>query len=149
MKQALRSAVALAKPFEGLSLVPYLCPAGVPTQGYGTVYKPDGSKVSLSDPAISEATAELWLVQTLEAICISVAKASPSIVTNQQAWGAITDFVYNLGIGRYRSSTLKRRIDEQDYHAAGDELLRWVRAGGRVLPGLVKRRQAERELMLG
>lgn len=148
MKEALRSAVALAKEFEGLKLSPYLCPAGVPTIGYGTVWKPDGTKVTLNDPAITKATAELWLITTLEGICISAAKASPVLTTNENAWGAITDFIYNLGLSRYKASTLKKRIDEQDYTAAGNELLRWVRAGGKVLPGLVKRRQAERKLML-
>jgi lysozyme len=148
MKQALSSAVELAKHFEGLRLSPYLCPAGVPTQGYGTVWKPDGTKVNLHDPAITEATAEPWLITTLEDICINLAKVSPVLVMNENAWGAIADFVYNLGISRYKSSTLKKRIDKEDFQGAGVELLRWNRAGGRVLAGLVRRRQAERELML-
>lgn len=148
MKEAVNSAVALAKHFEGLRLSPYLCPAGVPTQGYGTVWKPDGTKVKLDDPAITEATAELWLTTTLEDICINLAKVSPVLIMNEKAWGAIADFVYNLGISRYKSSTLKKRIDEEDFQGAGDELLRWTRAGGKVLTGLVRRRKAERELML-
>lgn len=148
MKEALRTAVGLAKAFEGLRLKPYLCPAGVPTIGYGTVYKPDGTKVTMSDPAITEATAELWLINSMQGICSSVVKASPILLTHEPAWGAIADFVYNLGLSRYRSSTLKKRIDEGDFEAAGEELLRWVRGGGVVLPGLVKRRVAEKELML-
>lgn len=148
MKEALRTAVGLAKVFEGLKLEPYLCPAGVPTIGYGTVYKPDGTKVSLNDPAISEVTAELWLISSMQGICSSVVKASPILMTHEPAWGAISDFVYNLGLSRYRSSTLKKRIDEGNFEEAGEELLKWVRGGGKVLPGLTKRRQVEKKLLL-
>lgn len=61
---------------------------------------------------------------------------------------AITDFTFNLGAGRLQTSTLRRRINERNWEEAGDELLRWTRGGGRVLPGLVRRREAERALLL-
>lgn len=148
MRAALRIAVQLCKRFEGLRLSPYLCPAGVPTTGYGTVYKPDGTKVSMDDPAITADVAELWLIRTLEQECIpAVLRLSPRLVDNEQALGALGDFVYNLGSSRYKTSTLRRRINEGDWDEARNELARWVRSGGIILPGLVKRRAAESEYM--
>ena len=76
-----------------------------------------------------------------------VLKASPVLIAHEKALAAITDFAYNLGVGRYRASTLKRRIDAQDWAGACVELAKWNKGGGRVLPGLVKRRQAEIDLL--
>jgi lysozyme len=59
----------------------------------------------------------------------------------------MTDFAYNLGVARYRGSTLRRKIDEQDWDGAKEQLALWVRGGGRVLPGLVRRRAAESALL--
>ena len=61
---------------------------------------------------------------------------------------AIVDFTFNLGAGRLQTSTLRRRINQRDWFAAGQELRRWVYGGGRVLPGLVTRRDAEITLFL-
>jgi lysozyme len=76
-----------------------------------------------------------------------VLKASPVLITNEKALAAITDFAYNLGVARYRASTLKRRVDAKDWSGACDELAKWNKGGGKVLPGLVKRRQAEIDLI--
>lgn len=142
--EAINIAAKLCRAFEGLRLEPYLCPAGYPTIGYGTVNKPDGTKVTMDDPPITQAIAEEWLLGELTRTYMAgVLRASPILASNPRALGAITDFAYNLGVSRYRSSTLRRRIDEQDWEGAQTELLRWNRAGGRILPGLVKRRQAE------
>ena len=56
---------------------------------------------------------------------------------------AIVDFAYNLGVGRLQTSTLRRKINAQDWQGAKEQLMLWVRGGGRVLPGLVARRKAE------
>ena len=61
---------------------------------------------------------------------------------------AIIDFTFNLGAGRLQTSTLRRRINQRDWIAAGQELRRWVYGGGKVLPGLVARREAEVELLM-
>jgi len=148
MKAGLRIALALCKRFEGLRLKPYLCPAGVPTIGYGTVWKPDGTKVTMQDPAITEAQAELWVISALSGnYILSALKISPALINNEPALGAITDFIYNFGSSRYRSSTLRKRVDEQDWDEARIEIMRWVRGGGKILPGLVKRRMAESEYL--
>lgn len=148
MKAALRTAVALCKKFEGLYLKPYICPAGVPTIGYGTVWKPDGTKVTLDDTPIAPEVAELWLIKQLERECLPTAiKHTPSLIANEEALGAIADFIYNLGASRYKTSTLRRRLNEQNWEEAQHEIRRWVRANGRILKGLQLRREAEAELL--
>ena len=153
--KALEPAAALCRRFEGLHRVgrdglvyPYLCPAGYWTIGYGTVNKPDGTRVRADEPPISRETAEAWLLSELRATYLAgVLRASPSLIAYPDALGAIADFAYNLGVPRYRASTLRRRIDAGDWDAARVELARWTRAGGRVLPGLVRRRAAEARLL--
>lgn len=146
--QALDTAAGLCRHFEGLRLRPYLCPAGYPTQGYGTVNKPDGTQVALTDPPITQETAEAWLLHELQHTYMTgVLKASPKLITDPAALGALTDFAYNLGVPRYRASTLRKRVDAGDWAGAKAELLKWTRAGGQVLPGLVRRRQAEARLL--
>jgi lysozyme len=148
VSEAVDIAAALCRPFEGLSLKPYICPAGYPTIGYGTVYKPDGTKVTMEDAPISKETAEEWLLHELRHNYLAgVLKASPALITNPRALGAMADFAYNLGVARYRGSTLRRKVDAQDWSAAKEELMKWVRGGGKVLPGLVKRRKAESALI--
>lgn len=142
--EAFEIAAGLCRPFEGLVLHPYLCPAGYWTQGYGTVWKPDGTQVKQTDPPITKETAEAWLMHELAHTYLpGVLKASPGLITNPRALGALTDFAYNLGVGRYRSSTLRRRVNAGDWAGAKEQLMLWVRGGGKVLPGLVRRRQAE------
>lgn len=146
--EAVEVAATLCRPFEGLRLKPYICPAGYPTIGYGTVWKPDGTKVTMEHPPITKETAEAWLLHELRHNYLAgVVKASPGLLASPMALGAMTDFVYNLGVARYRSSTLRRRVDAQDWEAAKEELMKWVRGGGKVLPGLVRRRQAEAALL--
>lgn len=148
MREALEVAAALCRKFEGLRLRPYLCPAGYPTIGYGTVNKPDGTQVSMDDPPISKETAEDWLMQELAVTYLpGVLRASPGLLGHPQALGALTDFAYNLGVPRYRSSTLRKRIDAQDWAGAKQELARWVHGGGKKLPGLIRRRAAEATLL--
>ena len=148
ISEAVEIAAALCRPFEGLRLKPYICPAGYPTIGYGTIYKPDGIKVTMEDAPITKETAEEWLLHELRHNYLAgVLKASPTLITNPRALGAMADFAYNLGVARYRSSALRRKIDVQDWDAAKEELMKWVRGGGKVLPGLVKRRTAECALL--
>lgn len=144
MSEALDIAAALCRHFEGFSNKPYLCPAGYWTIGYGTVWKPDGKQVTKNDPPISEATASEWLMHELQHNYMAgVLRASPHLVEHPAVLGALADFAYNLGVPRYRSSTLRKRVDARDWERAVVEIKRWNRAGGRVLRGLVRRREAE------
>lgn len=102
----------------------------------------------MNDPPISRETAAAWLISELQAnYMIGVLKASPHLIGHPRALGALSDFAYNLGVPRYRASTLRKRVNEGDWHGAAHELARWVRGGGRILPGLVKRRAAEAALL--
>lgn len=147
----------LCRRFEGLHRVgkdglvyPYICPAGYPTQGYGTVYRPDGRKVTMQDPPITREVAEQWLrAELLNTYAPGAIRQCPGLLPLallEQDWGkfcAIVDFAYNLGVGRLQTSTLRRKVNELDWEGAQRELRRWTRGGGRVLPGLVLRREAE------
>ena len=145
--KAIEIATQLCKQFEGFRSAPYTCPAGIATIGYGNTFYEDGTKVTLQDKPITQAEAELMLVRSLSTHYLpAVLKASPTLVANSNALGAILSFTYNLGVSRYRASTLRKRLDAADWQGAREQIVKWTRAGGRVLPGLVKRREAERAM---
>ena len=138
----------LVKRFEGLHKVigelvyPYLCPAGKPTRGWGVLVE------NLQVPAITIAEADDELDRLLPGYFELACRESPILRSAPpEIQAAITDFVYNLGAGRYRASTLRRRVDAGDWAAAAEEILKWVRGGGRVLPGLVARCEARARLI--
>jgi lysozyme len=135
--------IALCKRFEGCRLKPYLCPAGVATIGFGATAYPDGRKVALTDPPITLVYAEQILRHDAARFLSATAKLSPVLLLDPPKHAAIADFAFNLGVGRYRASTLRKRVDAEDWEGAAAELMKWTRGGGKVLPGLVKRRQAE------
>lgn len=150
----LEVALNLCRTFEGFSARPYLCPAGVPTIGYGATMYEDGTKVTLADPSITKSKAENLLYKQLAAVYApGVARLCPGLFTEALAtnnWNrfcAIVDFAYNLGVGALQTSTLRRKINEGDWGESKNQLIRWVRAQGVVLPGLVKRRKAESFLL--
>lgn len=141
-------AAALCKQFEGYRSKPYLCPAGIPTIGYGNTYYADGRKVALTDAPMLEPDAAALLLQELHHTYLpGVLRQCPILLTDERKCNAIVDFVYNLGLGRLQTSTLKRKINQQDWAAAQEQLMLWTKGGGRVLPGLVKRRAAESVLL--
>lgn len=146
--EALNLAAGLCRKFEGLRLTPYLCPAGVPTIGYGSTRYADGKAVTLLDSSITAAQAEELLMATLRRDYLpGVLRLSPSLTDKPQVLGAIVDFAYNLGVAKYGGSTLRKRINTGDMAGARAELAKWVRGGGKVLPGLVARRAAESALL--
>ena len=136
-KQALYE---LVRRFEGLHLKAYYCPAGVLTIGYGTTGQP-----LTPDSVWTLEQAELAMQREANA-CYTAAKKLAKDATHNQ-WVALADFAYNLGVTRLAGSTLLKKINAGDRQAAKLEIEKWVWAGGRVLPGLIKRRQAESELL--
>jgi len=143
----LQSAVELCQRFEGLYLKPYLCPAGVATIGYGTTRWPDGRPVTLSDKPITQEQAIALLLGDIERVYYpGVMKLCPNLKGDAQIC-AIVDFAYNLGLGALKGSTLRKRINAGDIEGALLELAKWNKGGGKVLKGLVLRRQAERFLL--
>ena len=144
---ALSIAAALCRRFEGCRLKPYLCPAGVPTIGYGATYYEDGRKVSLKDPPITEEYAETLLLWHLETVYLPIVMRLCPNIDDEDILAAIIDFTFNLGGGNLKNSTLRKKILAEDWVGAIDQLMRWVRAGGKVLRGLQLRREAETELI--
>lgn len=148
MDDVLAIAEELCKRFEGFRPKPYRCPAGIPTIGYGATQYADGRAVQLSDPPISKQDAEdLLLFQLHSRFLPGVIRLCPILVAYPHALAAITDFAFNLGLGRLQTSTLRKRLNEGDWEAAKEQLMRWTRASGKVLPGLVARRKAEAALL--
>ena len=137
--------VALIKRFEGCRLTAYPDPGtgGEPwTIGWGTTRI--GGKPVTPGTTISQAEADRLLVQDLERYAAEVANAIGSAPTTQAQFDALASFHYNTGaIG---SATLTRLHRSGDYAAAAREFSRWIRAGGRVMPGRVRRRAAEEAL---
>jgi lysozyme len=143
-------AAELCRRFEGFRTKPYICPAGVPTIGYGSTYYGDSRKVTLQDAPITEPAArELLMRELFHTYAPGVLRQCPGLLPLallQDDWrklNAIVDFAYNLGVGRLQTSTLRRKINAQDWEGAKEQLMLWVRGGGRVLPGLMARRKAE------
>ena len=137
-------AIALIKRFEGCRLKPYLCPAGIATIGYGSTRYPNGRRVTMQDEPISEEKAEVFLYYIVTRIAYSIFKLCPILLTEDRGKQAsIIDFVYNLGTGNLKASTLRRRINEGNWDEAAHELRKWIYGGGRRLRGLVIRRNVE------
>lgn len=142
MAQAAEPAV---KRFEGFGARPYLCPAGVWTQGYGRT----GHGIGPRSARISQATADDWLDADLPVYAAAALALSPVLARLPAEVGAaITDFCFNLGTTRYKASTLRRRVAAQDWQGAAHQLALWVHGGGRKLPGLVQRRAFEAAMIL-
>ena len=136
----------LIKSFEGLYLKPYLCPANVPTIGYGNTFYENGNKVTLKDPIITEARAiellmsELGMYeQKVDSYCVDT--------INQNQFDALVSFCYNVGPGNLKSSTLLKKVNKNPNDPTiRTEFLKWNKGGGKVLAGLTRRRTAEANL---
>lgn len=141
----LDEAAKLVAPFEGYRRHVYRDPVGVETIGYGETsphiircYRHSG---------ISEPAARALLRRRLKSFAQDVDDAVAAPLTVKQH-AALASFAYNVGLGAFRSSTLRRELNRRHYAAAANQLLRWDRAGGRRLAGLTRRRRAERKLFL-
>ena len=140
----LELAAELCRRYEGYRAKPYLCPAGVPTIGYGSTYYADKRKVTLEDPPMEEGAARALLMVELEHTYLpGVLRNCPVLATNERRCNAIVDYAYNLGVGRLQTSTLKRKINAQDWDGVQEQLMLWTKGGCKVLPGLVARSKAE------
>lgn len=144
--KASQKGLDLIKRFEGLELKPYKCPAGIPTIGYGNTYYPSGSKVKLTDPAITKEKAEELLKFLLGSYEKSVNSFCRDDISQNQ-FDALVSFAYNCGVNSLKSSTLLKKVNANPNDPTiKAEFLKWNKASGRVLAGLTKRRQAEADL---
>lgn len=134
-----QAGVGLIKSFEGLRLKSYLDSVGVPTIGYGHT---KGVKLG---QRITEAEAEKLLKADLGMFERGVTRLVTTPL-NENQFAALVSFSFNVGLKALEQSTLLRLLNQGDYQRAANQLLRWNKAGGKVLPGLTRRRQAEKEL---
>jgi lysozyme len=146
INQSSAKGLNLIKTFEGLSLKPYLCPAGIPTIGYGSTLYSDGTKVKITDKPISEFQASTLLMNTLRHYEQSVNSFCRDDISQTQ-FDALVSFAYNCGVGNLKSSTLLKKVNANPNDPTiRQEFLKWNKGGGKVLAGLTKRRTAEADL---
>lgn len=138
--------IELVKSFEGFRSKPYKCPAGVPTIGYGATFYPNGKKVTMADAALTEEQATELLAHTLTSFEKYVDSYCRDDV-NQNQFDALVSFAYNLGPANLKSSTLLKKVNaDPNDETIRAEFMKWVKAGGKTLKGLVRRREAEANL---
>lgn len=165
LRQINDAGVQLVQSFEGLTdgdpstvnLDPYLDPIGIWTIGWGHAIAWQGNWLkgeadkpqayALYPGGITREQATVLLQADLMHAGRDVSLAV-TVPLNDNQFAALTSFTFNLGIGNLKSSTLLKKLNAGDYDGAAQEFLRWTKAGGKELPGLVKRRAAEQQLFL-
>ena len=142
-----QATIDLVKEFEGLKLKAYKDAVGVLTIGYGTTAAAGLGIVPKAGMVINEAEAEALLVKGLEKFAASI---RPKITApiNDNEFGAFLSLAYNIGPGAFAKSSALRKFNAGDKAGAADAILLWNKAGGKVLAGLKRRREAERALFL-
>lgn len=137
--------IDLIKRFEGFSAKPYLCPANVPTIGYGSTRYENGNAVKLGDAAIDEARAIGIMRSALKSYEADVLRYL-KVPVNQNQFDALVDFAYNCGSKNLLKSTLLAKVNAGDFKSASIQFDSWIYANGKKLSGLINRRKAERAL---
>ncbi len=137
-----KSGISLIKQFEGFRAKAYRCSAGVLTIGYGHTL----------DVNVNDTVTEERATQFLEMDLRHAQDTVEVLVTqnlSQAQYDALVSFVFNVGSGNFRKSTMLKKINQGDFAGASGEFMRWTKAKGKELPGLVKRRAAEKKLFDG
>ena len=142
MQKVSENGIALIKQYEGFSPLPYLCPAGKPTIGYGHVIKP---KERYPESGITVSDAEALLKSDVEFAEQAINRLVRTKLKQAQ-FDALVSLVFNIGAGAFEHSTLLKCLNKEDHANAAKQFLRWVFAAGKKMPGLVLRRQAELKL---
>lgn len=142
-------AIRLAKRWEGYLPGPYLCPAGIPTSGYGHAWQDEEPPRPLDRDE-----AEVYLMNDLQLAFGKLLKYSPAVILeSEERQAALIDFIFNLGPGRYQTSTLRKKINGNDWEAAQYQIQRWVYIVNPVTKkverskGLIRRRAEEAQLL--
>lgn len=147
VEKGIQITMPLTEAAEGMVLHPYLCPAGVPTIGLGSTHYENGVAVTLRDPPITPQRArELLRWKLRYEYGPAIAKLAPGADLARRL-AALIDFGYNLGITAFKTSTLRRYVNAQDWPGSVVQVMRWTKSRGRVLPGLVKRCKMRAELL--
>ena len=141
-----KAGVDLICQFEGFSSKPYLCSAKVPTIGYGTTRYPNGKKVTLQDASITVEQAKDIMRHDVRQFELAVDAMAVDTI-NQNQFNALVSFAYNVGANALRTSTLLKKVNANPNDPfIRNEFLRWNRAGGNIVAGLTRRREAESNL---
>lgn len=127
---------------EGLRLTAYKCPAGVWTIGYGHTQGVSAGHTITKEQAESYFNMDILIHEN------NVEKLVKVPLTQNQ-FDALVSFEYNIGYGQFKTSTLLRLLNNKNYSGAAEQFSRWVYSNGKILPGLVKRRQFEKKHFIG
>ncbi len=136
-------AVALATNFEGFSSTPYQDSGGVWTIGYGSTRDAIGAPVTAQTPPVSRTLGLSLMRRDLTSAATVIAKDVRVPLTGDET-AALESFIYNVGAGNFQGSTMLRLLNAGQYEAAATQFDAWDHAGGQVLAGLLRRREAER-----
>lgn len=155
-----KRAIDMIKHHEGVRVRPYRCPALLWTVGVGHVIDPNHIRLTLDqrrqveipagwDRALTMEEVDAILSKDLESFTLGVLRLCPNTSRSQSHLDALVSFSFNVGLGNLqRSSSIRQRYLRGDYEGTAEGFLDWTKAGGKVLPGLVKRRKDERALFL-
>jgi lysozyme len=137
--------IAIIRKYEGLKLRAYICPSGLPTIGYGATFYMNGSRVQIGD-VITIDHADKLLHFQVKLFADEVRRTVKSNINDNQL-GALVSFCFNVGGAAFGRSTLAKKVNANPSDPTiRNEFMRWTRGGGKVLPGLVKRREEEANL---
>jgi GH24 family phage-related lysozyme (muramidase) len=153
------AAIQMIKHHEGVKTRPYQCPALIWSVGVGHVIDPSHTAVkyeerkSLPIPAgwdrvLSMGEVDSILAQDLGRFERGVLRLCPAAIDRQGVFDSLVSFSFNVGLGNLQRSGLRMKTNRGDFDEAADEFLKWTKAAGRVLQGLVKRRKDERSMYL-
>jgi lysozyme len=151
--------IKLVKHHEGVRTRPYQCPALIWSVGVGHVIDPNHAKVPFEerrnlpipdgwDRVLSMGEVDAILAQDLGRFERGVVRLCPAAIDRQGVFDSLVSFSFNVGLGNLQRSGLRMKTNRGDFDEAADEFLKWTKAAGRVLPGLVKRRKDEQALYL-
>lgn len=143
MRHITSNGLQLIKRFEGFSSIVYLDVAGLPTIGFGHLISPH--EKHLFKNAINEAQATTLLKQDI-AVAENAVIRLTNVPLNNNQFDALVSFTFNLGAGALQRSTLRTKLNKEEYWCVPAEMMRWIYAGGQKIPGLIIRRMAEVEL---
>ena len=163
-----QAGIELMHRFEGKSLKPYLCPAHIWTIGYGHVLYQDQIRLPVvrvegkntamirKEMPLKPEDNRVWTKEEIEKLFADdvasfergVLRLAPVVLDRQGAFDACVSFSFNAGLGNFQRSTIRMKTNRREWEAAADAFMQWTRGGGKELPGLVKRRKAEKALFL-
>ncbi len=151
--------IEMIKHHEGVRTRPYRCPALLWTVGVGHVIDPTHANIPINerrnlpipagwDRILAMGEVDAILAQDLCRFERGVLRLCPAASGRQGVFDALVSFAFNVGLGNLQRSSLRMKTNRGEFEEAADEFLKWTKAGGRVLPGLVKRRKDERAVYL-